>query len=68
MIYKRTQVKDTEYTVKLNGLIPTQTYSVYDVDSPETVYDLTGEELMNEGITLKLPDGAKAIILMYNAV
>ncbi len=67
LVYKRADVKDTEYNVKLNGLISSQTYNVYDTDYPETVYSLTGEELMNEGITLNLPDGEKAIILMYNA-
>ncbi len=66
-IYKRADVNDTEYTVKLNGLIVSQTYSVYDIDYPEKIYTLTGEELMNEGITLTLPEGEKAIILMYNA-
>ncbi len=65
LIYKRSEVKDTEYTVKLNGLVPSQTYKVYDIDTPETVYTLTGEELMNSGITLKLPEGRKAIILMF---
>ena len=67
LIYKRANVTDKEYTVEFNGLISSQTYDVYDIDSPETVYTLTGEQLMNEGITLKLPDGEKAIILMYNA-
>lgn len=67
LIYKRADVKNTEYTVKLNGLVPSQTYNVYDTDYPETVYTLTGEELMNNGITLKLPEGEKAVILMYNA-
>lgn len=67
LVYKRADVKDTEYTVKLNGLVASQTYSVYDIDYPERIYSLTGEVLMNEGITLKLPEGEKAIILMYNA-
>ncbi len=67
LVYKRENVKDKEYTVKLNGLIPTQTYKIYDIDSPETVYNLTGEELMKSGITLKLPEGRKAIILMFSA-
>ncbi|MBE6771225.1 MAG: alpha-galactosidase [Ruminococcaceae bacterium] len=67
LIYKRADVKDSEYTVKLNGLVPSAAYSVYDTDYPETVYNLTGEELMNSGITLNLPEGEKAIILMYNA-
>lgn len=66
-IYKRAEVKDTEYTVRLNGLVRTATYDVYDIDSPENIYTLTGEELMTDGITLTLPDGEKAIILMYNA-
>ncbi len=67
LIYKRAEIKDTEYTVKLNGLIPDKTYIAYDTDYPETVYKLTGEELMSNGITLKLPEGEKAIILMFDA-
>lgn len=67
LIYKRPEVTKTEYTVKLNGLVPSKTYSIYDIDTPETVYTLTGEELMNEGLTISLPDGEKAIFLMYNA-
>lgn len=67
LVYKRANVKDTEYTVKFNGLVPSAAYNVYDTDSPETVYNLTGEELMSNGITLNLPEGEKAIILMYNA-
>ena len=67
LIYKRSKVTDTEYTVKLNGLISEKTYSVYDIDYPEKVYTLTGKELMNDGITLNLPEGEKAIILMFSA-
>ena len=67
LIYKREKVTETEYTVKLNGLINDKTYNVYDIDKPDTVYTHTGEELMTEGITLPLPEGRKAIILMFNA-
>ncbi len=67
-VYKRANVKDTQYTVTLNGLEPSVSYDVYDIDSPENVYTLTGEELMTRGITLSLPEGEKAIILMFNAV
>ena len=66
LIYKRADVNKSEYTVKLNGLVPSQTYSIYDIDSPEKVYDITGEKLMSEGFTLTLPEGEKAIFLMYN--
>lgn len=67
LIYKRAEVKDTEYTVKLNGLIASKTYKIYDIDNPETVHTLTGEELMTNGLTLPLPEGQKAIILMFSA-
>ena len=67
LIYKRADVKDTEYTVKLNGLIEKETYKVYDIDNPEKIHTLSGKELMNDGITLDLPDGQKAIILMFSA-
>ncbi len=68
LVYKRAEVKDTEYTVKLNGLFKEKTYNVYDIDNPEKVYTLSGEELMNNGITLSLPKGEKAFILMFKAI
>ncbi len=67
LIYKRAEVTDKDYNVKLNGLVASQTYTVYDIDSPEKIYTMTGEELMNNGLTIPLPDGEKAIFLMYNA-
>ena len=66
LIYKRAEVTESEYTVILNGLVPAQTYSIYDIDSPDKVHTLTGEKLMSEGLTIPLPEGEKAIILMYN--
>lgn len=67
LIYKRPEVSEKEYTVKLNGLVPEQTYTVYDIDTPEKVNNITGKELMNEGFTIDLPEEEKAIILMFNA-
>ncbi len=66
-IYKRPEVKDTEYTVKLNGLARAATYEIYDFDNPQKIYTMTGDELMTDGLTLPLPDGEKAIILMYSS-
>ena len=66
LIYKRADVADDEYTVKLNGLVPSEVYNVYDIDNPETIRSFTGEELMNNGVTLPLPEGEKAIILMFS--
>ena len=66
-VYKRAKVKDSEYSVVFNGLVKTATYEVYDFDNPEKIYALTGEELMTDGFTLSLPEGEKAIILMFSA-
>ena len=65
-VYKRAKVNDTEYTVVLNGLVKTAVYEVYDFDEPDEICTLTGEELMYDGLTISLPEGAKAIILMYS--
>ena len=53
--------------VVLNGLVKSATYEIYDFDNPEKVYTLTGEELMNDGFTISLPEGKKAVILMFSA-
>ncbi|MBQ5825361.1 MAG: alpha-galactosidase [Clostridia bacterium] len=66
LVYKRADVKDSEYTVKLNGLVSDAVYSVYDYDSPENVFEMTGEELMSNGIKLTLPEGEKAFIIMFS--
>ena len=67
LIYKRADVSDSEYTVKFNGLVAEKCYDVYDIDNPEKIYSVTGNELMDKGLTIALPDAEKAIILMYNA-
>lgn len=67
LIYKRANVNDTEYTVRLNGLVTSATYEIYDIDNPGKVYTMSGEELMGDGMTIALPEGEKAIILMFNA-
>lgn len=67
LIYKREDVHSKEYTVKLNGLIENVTYEIYDIDNPEEKKQLTGKQLMSEGYTVNLPDGKKAIILMFSA-
>ena len=67
LVYKRKDVKDTEYILKLNGLNSNMEYEVYDIDNPETVYTMTGEELMYEGLKLQLPEGEKAFVIMFSA-
>ncbi len=66
LIYKREKVSENEYTVKLNGLIADAVYEIYDTDAPETIYTLTGKELMNEGFSIALPNGKKAVIHLFS--
>ena len=66
-IYKRSNVRDDKYTVKLNGLNPTAEYKIYDYDNPEKFYAVAGVKLMNGDFTIPLPEGEKAIILMFSA-
>ncbi len=67
LVYKRENVNQKEYFVKFNGLSENVTYNVTNVDEAEKMYTLTGKELMEEGLRLVLPEGRKAIILMYKA-
>ncbi len=67
LIYKRPEVTDSKYTVRFNGLVPEKEYSIYDIDNPDKTYIMTGEALMRVGLSVSLPDGEKAIFLMYNA-
>ena len=67
LVYKRADVTDTEYTVKLNGLSPDSIYSVYDYDLPENTVKMSGRELMENGITLSFPEGEKAYIIMFSS-
>lgn len=67
-IYKRSQVDETSFTVKLNGLNPNSNYTVYDIDHGDDATTYTGKELMEKGFVLPLPEGEKAIIIMFNEV
>ena len=67
LIYKREKVKDSDYTVIFNGLSESATYEIYDYDNPENIHTATGKELMSDGLTIPLPEGEKAVILMYSA-
>lgn len=65
-IYKRAEVEETEFTLKLNGLNPDSNYVIYDIDHGDDATTYTGKDLMEKGITIHLPEGEKAIILMFN--
>lgn len=65
LIYKRENVEENKYTLKLNGLDPNKTYELYDYDNPEASFELSGKELMEEGTELTINDTPKAVIIVY---
>lgn len=67
LIYKRADVNDKSYTFTLNGLVADKNYTVYNYDIPGDITLVSGQELMDEGFTVELPEGEKAIIIMFSA-
>lgn len=65
LIYKRENVKDNRYKLKLNGLNPDEMYELYDIDEPNKVYRLTGSQLMTDGLTITVEETPKAVVMMY---
>lgn len=66
IIYKRENAAD-DYTLRLNGLSENKTYELYDIDSPDSIYTLSGAELMDNGLALKVTETPKAVVMMYKA-
>ncbi len=66
LIYKREKVKNGIYTLKLNGLDADKIYKLYDIDSPDDIYCLSGEKLMNEGFTFGITETPKAVVMLYS--
>ncbi len=64
-IYKRANVTDTQYVLKLNGLNPDAEYNVYNIDEAEKAVTLSGSDLMSKGLNVQLPEGEKALIFMF---
>ncbi|MCR4738452.1 MAG: alpha-galactosidase [Bacteroidales bacterium] len=61
--FRRAESKDQTYNVRLSGLIPTATYSVYNKDNGETK-EYTGQQLAN-GLTLTLDKPRTSLLLKY---
>ncbi|MBR6532039.1 MAG: alpha-galactosidase [Clostridia bacterium] len=68
LIYKRENVADNQYTLKLNGLDPEKTYELYSYDTPDLRVTLTGEKLMKDGYTITINETPKAVIMLYKAI
>lgn len=68
LIYKREDVKDNKFTLRLSGLDPKATYEYYDYDLPDTKHQISGNELMQSGVELTIDETPKAVIVVYNRV
>ena len=68
LIYKRADVRADNYTLIFNGLDPEKKYNVYDYDNPDSVKKVSGKDLMETGYDIALPEGEKAVIIMYSVV
>ena len=65
LIYKRENVAENKYLLKLSGLVPEKTYVVYDYDNPEITVEMTGEKLMSDGMEITIDETPKAVIMLY---
>ncbi len=65
VIYKRENVKTSEFRLALNGLSLDKEYEIYDIDSPDDVKTVRGSVLMTEGVVISIADSPKAAIVNY---
>ena len=65
LIYRREQVASSKYLLHFNGLNPSKEYTLTDFDDMAFNYTVTGEELMQTGVTLQLRQGPSATIILY---
>ena len=68
LIYKRENVSENTYKLKLNGLDSDKTYEIHDYDNPENKHTFTGKQLMTDGVDITINETPKAVIIVYKAV
>lgn len=68
LIYKRENVSENTYKLKLNGLDSDKTYEIHDYDNPENKQTFTGKQLMTDGVDITINETPKAVIIVYKAV
>ena len=68
LIYRRPETVEDSYLMKLNGLRPNETYVIYNSDDRSETYTATGEDLMNNGVSIPMPDARSYKVMMYGAV
>ena len=64
-VFRRKDSPYTEASFKLSGLQPEYHYYVTNLDEPHIQYGKTGEELMNEGLMIRLENAPQAATISY---
>ena len=67
LIYRRENAADETYLLRLNGLSPSQRYTLTDMDDPAFCFTATGRTLMETGAELRLAQAPQAAIVLYTA-
>ncbi len=67
LIYKREDVTENIYNLRLNGLDSDKDYEVWSYDTPDKKITLSGKELMNDGCEIEINETPKAVIILYKA-
>lgn len=63
--FRREECNESNLHVRLQGLDPAQTYTLTNFDTPDSSEPRTGQELMEPGITVTLPEPACAVVIHY---
>lgn len=65
VIFRRENVKDNKFLLKLSGLDKSSEYEVFDYDNQDEIITKSGAKLMNSGITITVNEAPKAAMYVY---
>lgn len=68
LIYKRAEVQEDLYVLRLMGLDADAKYTVWDIDAPEDRMTYSGARLMKYGVSVRIEDTPKCSVWRYEAV
>ncbi len=66
MIYKRSNVENDSFTLTFNGLSSRKIYCVSNFDDPTEEYFMSGNDLMEKGISITVSETPKVAIYVYS--
>ena len=65
VVYKREMITDNSTVLKLNGLEENVTYVVKDFLSDSVLTEVTGLQLMENGVSVNLPENPDAAVITF---